>query len=977
MHPSLKTFYQRTIKLCAHSFLPASLLVLLALLTVQVAFAAGTVTGTVFRDFNANGTQDAGEPGAGGVTITAYGPAGNVLATAVSFPTRCFGAADPAPACTGANTPVQGSYSLTWGGTDTQARIEFTALPAGSQPGAWGGGSDTTVQFVDTSGGTPQTANAGINRPRQFCNRDPTNVRVITTCFVSGDPLQVGSTALSSVVTVPYLANDASAEFEQGQNTQTGAVWGVGFQRSTQFALTAAALKRHSGLGAAGLGGIYRTPIGVLNSATLLVDVEAEFGLNLGTIGDNVARGLNPDATIDSADLTAFPLIGKVGMGDLDIADDDQTVFFVNLFDRSIYGFRITIASPPTVVPGSFLSLGAPSVACNNGVARPWGLDVYEDRLYAGYVCTAELGGTRADLTANIFSVPVTGGAWTPVVTGIRLDYDKGDTGLARYPVGHPRAIELVDQWETWEDTFNGANFFGYSTAGNEFQPVARPQPILSDIEFDTDGSMVLAFMDRAGHQLGHRNTAADGTSTLLTGIAGGDIIRLCEVNGAFQIEGGGTCPGRTAPANANGQGPGGGEYYNGEAFPAAPASVHEETGYGGLAFYPGLPDVVMSAMDPENFDAGGLIWLSNTDGSKVRDVDLYQDVGVNAPTSGKANGIGDLELTCGAAPIEIGNRVWIDADRSGVQDPDETPLGGIRVELRTSAGALIAFTTTAADGSYIFSNDVGTTGNGRVYGLSALAFNTDYQVVIPLDDPGNRTLLAGLIPTDPNNTTSPSVSDLNDSDGIVSGNQFIAAFRTGPAGFNNHSYDFGFSPPVTPTAPAVGNPPAGPPAGGPIISKSVDRTIVAAGDIAIWTITVRNTTGLALPNVGFIDPMPAQLEILSATASAGNVSVSNQDVTFSIDPLPANTTVTVSVRTRVRASVRPPFLIVNTARLTGLYSGSASARIASDQATLLSVAELPATGEVPWWRIPLAILAGGALIMGGLALARRRTLRQ
>jgi len=954
--------------------------VLVMSMTLQTALAAGTVTGTVFRDFNNNGTQDASEPGAGGVTVTAYGPAGNVLATSISFPTRCFGAANPAPACTGVGTPALGSYSLNWAGADTQARIEFTAIPTGNQPAPWGGSSNTTVQFVDTAGG-PQVANVGIHRPRQFCDRDPANVRVITTCFVSGDPLQPISTALSSVVTVPYLADDASAEIEQGINTQTGSVWGVGYQRSTRTALTAAALKRHSGLGSAGLGGIYRTTVGVPSSAALLVDVEVDFGLNLGTIGDNVARGLSPDATVDSADITAFPLVGKAGMGDLDIADDDQTVFFVNLFDRSIYGFRITLTNPPSVVGGSFIALGAPAVACNNGVARPWGLDIYEDRLYAGYVCTAELGGTRADLTANVYSIPVAGGAWTPVVSGVRLDYEKGDIGFATYPAGHPRQFENVDQWETWEDTFTAANYFGYSVGGTAFQAVGRPQPILSDIEFDSDGSIILAFMDRTGHQLGHRNSAPDGTGTLLTSIAGGDIIRLCEVNGGFQVESGGTCPGRTAPANANAQGPGGGEFYNGESFPVPPGSVHNETSFGGMALYPGLTDVVLSAMDPENFDAGGLIWLSNANGAKVRDVELYQDAGLGAPTSGKANGIGDLELTCGTAPIEIGNRVWIDTDRNGVQDPDEVPIAGIRVELRTSAGALIAFVTTAADGTYIFSNDTGTSGNGRAYNINALLFNTDYQVVIPLTHPTNVPLLVGLVPTIPNATAAPGASDINDSDGIVTGNDFGTTFRTGLAGFNNHTYDFGFSPPPLATetpiggTPGVGGP-GQPPPGGPLISKSVDRTIVQPGDTVTWTVTITNPSNLSLPNVGFIDTLPNDLEVLSATASAGTVSVNGQRVTFAIDPLPPNATVTVSVRTRVRPTVRPPFLIVNLAALTGPYSGSASARIASDQATLLSVGALPATGEPPWWRFPLAIIAGGAFIIGGLALARRRMLK-
>ena len=40
-----------------------------------------------------------------------------------------------------------------------------------------------------------------------------------------------------------------------------------------------------------------------------------------------------------------------------------------------------------------------------------------------------------------------------------------------------------------------------------------------------------------------------------------------------------------------------------------------------------------------------------------------------------EANGLGDLELLCDQAPIEIGNRVWLDLNGNGVQDPDEPPI--------------------------------------------------------------------------------------------------------------------------------------------------------------------------------------------------------------------------------------------------------------------------------------------------------------
>jgi hypothetical protein len=66
--------------------------------------------------------------------------------------------------------------------------------------------------------------------------------------------------------------------------------------------------------------------------------------------------------------------------------------------------------------------------------------------------------------------------------------------------------------------------------------------------------------------------------------------------------------------------------------------------------------------------------------------VDPTIDFGFNAPCSGS-----------------IGNLVWDDSDRNGVQDPNESGLDGVSVNLRNQANVLLASTTTAAGGLYQF----------------------------------------------------------------------------------------------------------------------------------------------------------------------------------------------------------------------------------------------------------------------------------
>jgi uncharacterized repeat protein (TIGR01451 family) len=50
-----------------------------------------------------------------------------------------------------------------------------------------------------------------------------------------------------------------------------------------------------------------------------------------------------------------------------------------------------------------------------------------------------------------------------------------------------------------------------------------------------------------------------------------------------------------------------------------------------------------------------------------------------------------------------VGDRVWLDADRDGVQDAGEGPVPGVTVTLLAADGTELGSTTTAADGSYLF----------------------------------------------------------------------------------------------------------------------------------------------------------------------------------------------------------------------------------------------------------------------------------
>ena len=96
----------------------AIVLALLIFLLVPVGVVLADVGGTVFRDYDADGTNDSGEPGMVGITVTAYNASGAQVDQT--------------------QTDANGDYTLT-GLTDTEEyRIEFTGLPSYLQPGPCG-----------------------------------------------------------------------------------------------------------------------------------------------------------------------------------------------------------------------------------------------------------------------------------------------------------------------------------------------------------------------------------------------------------------------------------------------------------------------------------------------------------------------------------------------------------------------------------------------------------------------------------------------------------------------------------------------------------------------------------------------------------------------------------------------------------------------------------------------------------------------
>ena len=712
------------------------------------------VSGKVFKDFNANGIQttaapDPIEPGLKDVTVNAYDATGTAL--------------------TPVTTSTSGDYSIS-GGT-APYRVEFILPP--SYYASKGDVSNTTVQFLATGG----TANLGVNYPNDYCQANPP---IATTSFINGDPTTGGTAAgFQAIVSVPYNASGKDTDGnifnsnviqtplnpnKDADGSQVGSVWGLAYQRETQKLFAASFLKRHAGFGPDGIDAIYSISYSG-GSPNTFVKLSA-IGINVGTIP---ARTTLPSNAGDpSTDPDAFTAIGKKGIGDIDLSEDGKYLFLTNLNDRKVY--RIFVNNP-AVTPAasdviSFDPTAAVSPACSGGVVRPFGIKIWKGKIYVGMVCSAEISNNPNDLRAYIYSYDLDGTNPTKIID-FALDYTKGKI----------RGGGAGDKWLPWDD-----RLYIDTDSGNPFnspEPTNAPQPILSDIEFDVDGSLIIGLMDRNGHMGGHRNAIPTDINQLVNVSSGGDLLRAYLSNGNYVLEAAGTVLNsntgatQTTAGATSGQGPDNGEFYFADCIDCGAdgtGGFHSELFVGGLALLPGSNEVLTTVFDPINLDSGGFKWFNNTNGAATENYELYFGASTNEPQFGKANGLGDVEILCNAQPIEIGNRVFMDTNSDGIQDAAEMGLDGIVVEL-WKGGTKVTDVTTTNGGEWFFTN---------------LDADTDYEVKI----------VGSSFPTGKSLTTSNTASnakDLIDNDATLVGSDAVITYKTGSAGQNNHSLDFGF----------------------------------------------------------------------------------------------------------------------------------------------------------------------------------------
>jgi len=776
------------------------------------------ISGTVYRDYNGNGSRQSLapmiEPGVSGIIVNAY-DGGNSLVSSTT-------------------SAGDGTYSMPF---TVPVRIEFV-IPAGSQcvhPAMDFSGVGSDGNNIRMVTGSTANLNYGVQHPDDYVAS--TNPDIFIPLYVDGNPLGGGTAGTSSgFKSYTYTTTGTGTSPRNLNLSNIGSVYGVAYSKQAKRIFASAFLKRHVGLGPMGSGGIYlleptvssfnvtqfydmdanghRTRAGAgapaygtgtsfnlvgspATSATYLGSNDVLTGKpeGLGVIGDNgpTGRGLSAAAGTDANDPGAFDQVCKVGLGDIEISEDGKFLFVMNLYSRKLFRLELNDAYAPTSVIG-VQSYDLPSVSVTNGVLRPFGLGYNRGKLYVGAVASGEDGGTNVvggatDLYAYVFELNDPAGAAnfsvSPVLT-FPLNYLKGgaiQTGIQGR------------QWYPWSaSTTNLFTINGEQT---------YPTPVLSDIDFTDRGDMIVDFLDRSGHQYGYNNYRnLSGTVSGGSYDVGGDILvagKNCGT-GTFTLESNGSYTSADGSIYSGGvastQGPGGGEFFNKDSFPV----WHNETSMGSAAVLRGSSNVLVTLMDPINDFSNGTAKFSINNGARTGEYQIARNL---TGGFGKANGLGDVELAGDEPPIEIGNMVWLDTDKDGIQDPGENGIANVSLELFCDDdnngipdGAAIATTSTDGQGYWYFNEsnvtdgDCGLAGNqigpqpSKNYLVRIAA--TDWTGGLGVND---LNLLVLSLP----NMPVIGIPDASDNDATLVSSTPQIQVSTGKWGENNHSFDFGF----------------------------------------------------------------------------------------------------------------------------------------------------------------------------------------
>ena len=395
---------------------------------------------------------------------------------------------------------------------------------------------------------------------------------------------------------------------------QVGTTWGIAFRHTDKKLYASALLKRHADISPDGLGAIYEINMANPSSPgtpSLWLDINASSFVDASNNPVNI--GFPADPGIASRELAfkgtpghdvwAYDKVGRQGIGDIEFSENLTQLYVMDLTNRQM--LIIDYATKKLVT-----KVAVPDPGCNQANdRRPWGIKSYNGNVYIGVVCSGETNKSTSDV--NLFIM--------------KLDNIAAPTTFV--PIINTGGVPAKDYagWKYWSNNPNDIN-------SNVDSWVS---PLVSDIEFDADGNMVLGVMDRSGHQNGSHNYPPDpGETYTYVWYAYGDVLKASLKGATWAFD------------------PGYQSFYNLVSGSSTPA---DDQFAGGLQVNncTGTELMIANTIDPINVESNGTSWNNTSDGQKqtgsastssLEHHPYDWDFGVNLPF-GKANGLGDLEV--------------------------------------------------------------------------------------------------------------------------------------------------------------------------------------------------------------------------------------------------------------------------------------------------------------------------------------------
>ena len=727
--------------------------------------------------------------------------------------------------------------------------------------------------------------NLGLTHSQSTTVND-TDVKLFVPCYVHGAPLAGSADDTESLLEIPYSGGEAKI---LARSSEVGSLWGLAWEPNSETMYASAVLRRHSGLGPMGISGVYK--YSEQTGINPWLDLSFDGLYDFGDIKSNEGRGLSTSSTLPDYDSLAWYRIGKIGMGDIDVSDNGKYLYVTNLASQSLFKIAIDADNNSNTAPssGDVEIFDIPTPCGTTGVSRPWGLKYYNGRLYVGVTCDASLSQSTSDLRAYIYVFNPFTNTFEDVALDFPLTYPKGSQAV------HYSAFKACGTWGPWNDDYNSwCTDDGYYSS---------PQPLLSDIEFDSDGSMTISLLDRSAYMLGNDDHLPEGRGFEAAISSAGDILRAHKIGDKYFLESQGKIHGNVGVAAANAQGPGSGEFYEDSYYTPGGDLIHSELAFGGLALHSGLNEVVFTAVDPIPYSplnfSGGLRWQSTKDGSYQRGKIIYR--GQVRPFLGKSAGLGDIEIAVKSKPhLELGDYIWFDQNGNGIQEPCEPPLADVAICLLDENGSKIGETSSNTEGRYTFSSKSIPTlrANAKYF----ITFGCDGQFSdsrLQIDNIGPLVL-----------TENSGHHYLTNSDAIISeGLPGICVDIDGVR--NDYSLDVGFTPEteVPDTIPE------------PFLDLGLSKTLISKprryGDTVTYIIDVTNEGSISAKNIIVTDYLPSGLGFDPSLNPAWTKNENGNIVSLITETLEEADVVLLQFSAIVKPSPTDPLAYLNIAEIT------------------------------------------------------------